>query len=76
MRLQRRNFSQKNLKVNLSDTQEEIARWLADLSETNIEEIDWLIEEIDYIIDLMQLQQSGLADAKKVLSSFTKKDVS
>jgi hypothetical protein len=69
----REDPSQKNLEVNLSSTQEEIARWLADLPEQEVEKLDWLIEEIDYIIDSMEIQQSGLAEAKHVLSSFTKK---
>lgn len=65
--------SQKNLEVNLSSTQEEIADWLDHLSEENLDQIEWLIEEIDYLIESMQLAQTGYAEAKQVISRFTSK---
>lgn len=62
---------QKNLKVNLSEAQKRFAEWLDNLPDQEIDRIEWLIDEVDYIIDCMQLEQSGLKDAKKVLSRFT-----
>jgi hypothetical protein len=64
-------YKQKNLKVNLSDSQKRIAEWLDNLPDQEIERIEWLIEEIDYIIDCMQLQQSGLTEARHIISKFT-----
>lgn len=64
-------YKQKNLKVNLSDSQKRIAEWLDNLPDQEIERIEWLIEEIDYIIDCMQLQQSGLREARHIISKFT-----
>lgn len=63
---------QKNLKVNLSDTQERFAEWLANLPDQEIERIEWILEEIDFIIDCMQLEQSGLKEANQVLAKFRK----
>lgn len=62
---------QKNLKVNLSETQKRFAEWLDNLPDQEIDRIEWLIEEIDFIIDCMQLEQSGLKEAKNVISRFT-----
>lgn len=62
---------QKNLKVNLSETQKRFAEWLDNLPDQEIDRIEWLIEEIDFIIDCMQLEQSGLKEARDVISRFT-----
>ena len=62
---------QKNLKVNLSETQKRFAEWLDNLPDQEIDRIEWLIEEIDFIIDCMQLEHSGLKEARDVISRFT-----
>lgn len=64
---------QKNLKVNLSEAQKRFAEWLDNLPDQEIDRIEWLIEEIDFIIDCMQLEQSGLKEARQVISKFTLK---
>lgn len=50
---------------------QELARWLANLPDDQIEYIDWLIEKVDTSLDKMLLEQSDLEDAKIVLKKFT-----
>lgn len=65
------SYKQKNLKVDLSDAQKRLAEWLDNLPDEEIERIEWIIEEIDFIVDCMELDQTGLREARDVLSKYT-----
>lgn len=67
-----RTRHQKNLKVILSMEQEELASWLANLPDNEIEYVEWLIEEVETALDDILLDQTGLEDAQRVLQKFTK----
>ena len=65
---------QKNLKVILSMEQEQLAQWLVNLPDDEIEYVEWLIDEVEYALDGMILEQTGLEDAKEVIRKFTLSD--
>lgn len=52
--------------------QEELASWLANLPDNEIEYVEWLIEEVETALDDILLDQTGLEDAQRVLQKFTK----
>ena len=61
------NQHQKNLKVILSMEQVELAQWLADLPENEIEYVEWLVEEVESALDDIELQMHGLDEANKII---------
>lgn len=69
-----RTQHQKNLKVVLSMEQMELANWLANLPEDEIEYVIWLVEEVEIALDNMIIDQHGLDQAKELLQSFTLKN--
>lgn len=66
-----RNQHQKNLKIILSMEQNELAHWLANLPDDEIEYVEWLVEEVDIALENMVIEQSGLTDARDVIKKFT-----
>jgi len=66
-----RNQHQKNLKIILSMEQNELAHWLANLPDDEIEYVEWLVEEVDIALENMIIEQSGLTDARDVIKKFT-----
>lgn len=68
-----RTRHQKNLKVILSMEQKELANWLANLPEDEIEYVEWLVEEVEIALDNMIIDQHGLDEAEELLKRFTLK---
>ena len=68
-----RTRHQKNLKVILSMEQRELANWLANLPEDEIEYVEWLVEEVEIALDNMIIDQHGLDQAEELLKRFTLK---
>ena len=66
------NVHQKNLRVVLSMEQKELAAWLADLPDTAIGYVEWLIEETECALDDMILEHTGLEEANNVLDKIKK----
>jgi len=66
-----RNQHQKNLKIILSMEQNELAHWLANLPDDEIEYVEWLVEEVDIALENMVIEQTGLTDARDVIKKFT-----
>ena len=64
---------QKNLKVILSMDQDELASWLANLPDTEIEYVEWLVEEVESSLDEMMLDHTGLDEANDLIQKFTLK---
>ena len=64
---------QKNLKVILSMDQDELASWLANLPDDEIEYVEWLVEEVESSLDEMMLEHVGLEEANDVIQKFTLK---
>jgi G3E family GTPase len=54
--------------------QKQLAHWLANLPDNEIEYVDWLVEEVEYALDRMILEHSGLQEAQEVIKKFTKND--
>jgi hypothetical protein len=54
--------------------QMELANWLANLPEDEIEYVIWLVEEVEIALDNMIIDQHGLDQAKELLQSFTLKN--
>ena len=73
-KLKQKSQHQKNLKVILSREQEQLAQWLVNLPDDEIEYVEWLIDEVEYALDGMILEQTGLEDAKEVIRKFTLSD--
>ena len=67
-----RTQHQKNLKIILSMEQQELAHWLANLPDDEIEYVEWLIEEVEFALDRIVLDHSGLEEAREVIKRFTK----
>jgi len=65
-----RNQHQKNLKIILSLEQQELAQWLANLPDDEIEYVEWLLEEVDIALENMMIEQRGYGEAKKIISRF------
>jgi hypothetical protein len=51
--------------------QNELAHWLANLPDDEIEYVEWLVEEVDIALENMVMEQSGLTDARDVIKKFT-----
>lgn len=51
--------------------QEELAHWLANLPDDEIEYVEWLVEEVESSLDNMILEQVGLDEAQEVIKKFT-----
>lgn len=66
-----RNQHQKNLKIILSMEQQELAHWLANLPDDEIEYVEWLVEEVDIALENMVMEQSGLRDARDIIKKYT-----
>lgn len=64
---------QKNLKVILSMDQDELASWLANLPDDEIEYVEWLVEEVESSLDEMMLDHVGLEEANDLIQRFTLK---
>ena len=52
--------------------QRELAHWLANLPDNEIEYIEWLVEEVEYALDRIILDHNGLQEAQEVIKKFTK----
>lgn len=65
-----RNQHQKNLKVILSLEQQELAQWLANLPDDEIEYVEWLLEEVDIALENMIIEQRGYGEAKEIINRF------
>ena len=65
------NQHQKNLKIILSMEQNELAHWLANLPDDEIEYVEWLVEEVDIALENMVIEQTGLTDARDVIKKYT-----
>lgn len=66
-----RTQHQKNLKVILSMEQAELAHWLANLPDEEIEYVEWLVEEVEFALDRIILEHSGLEEAREIINKFT-----
>ena len=66
-----RNQHQKNLKIILSMEHQELAHWLANLPDDEIEYVEWLVEEVDIALENMVIEQQGLDQAKDVIKKYT-----
>ena len=66
-----RKQHQKNLKVILSMEQYLLASWLAELPDSEIEYVEWLLEEVDIALENMILEQTGFEEAKEVIKKYT-----
>lgn len=64
---------QKNLKVILSMDQDELATWLVNLPDDEIEYVEWLVEEVESSLDEMMLDHSGLDEANNLIQKYTLK---
>lgn len=64
---------QKNLKVILSMDQDELASWLVNLPDHEIEYVEWLVEEVESSLDEMMLDHTGLDEANDVIQKYTLK---
>jgi hypothetical protein len=51
--------------------QEELAHWLANLPDDEIEYVEWLVEEVESSLDNMILEQVGLDEAREVIKKYT-----
>jgi hypothetical protein len=51
--------------------QNELAHWLANLPDDEIEYVEWLVEEVDIALENMVIEQSGLTDARDVIKKYT-----
>jgi hypothetical protein len=50
---------------------QELAHWLANLPDDEIEYVEWLLEEVDIALENIILEQNGLHEAKEVIKKFT-----
>ena len=66
-----RNQHQKNLKIILSMEQQELAGWLANLPDDEIEYVEWLVEEVDIALENIIIEQEGFDNAKEITKKFT-----
>lgn len=51
--------------------QQELAHWLANLPDDEIEYVEWLVEEVDIALENMIIEQSGLDTARDVIKKYT-----
>ena len=50
--------------------QNELAHWLANLPDDEIEYVEWLVEEVDIALENMVIEQRGYGEAKEIISRF------
>ena len=50
---------------------QELAHWLANLPDDEIEYVEWLLEEVDIALENMILDQVGFDQAKEVIKKYT-----
>ena len=48
-----------------------LASWLAELPDSEIEYVEWLLEEVDIALENMILEQTGFEEAKEVIKKYT-----
>jgi hypothetical protein len=51
--------------------QQELAHWLAQLPDDEIEYVEWLLEEVDIALENIIIDQHGLNEAKEIIKKFT-----
>lgn len=51
--------------------QQELAHWLANLPDDEIEYVEWLVEEVDIALENMVMEQTGLRDARDIIKKYT-----
>jgi hypothetical protein len=51
--------------------QNRLAEWLVNLPDDEIEYVEWLIDEVEYALDGMILEQTGLEHAKEIIKKYT-----
>lgn len=57
-----------NLRAIMAMEETEFDRWVATLSEEKLSYVEWLIESAYEVLDEALLQQSGLQEAKEILT--------
>ena len=50
---------------------QELAHWLANLPDDEIEYVEWLLEEVDIALENMLLEQTNFTDAKEIIKKYT-----
>ena len=50
---------------------QELAHWLANLPDDEIDYVEWLLEEVDVALENMVLEQVGFDAAKEVIKKYT-----
>jgi hypothetical protein len=53
--------------------QDELASWLANLPDNEIEYVEWLVEEVESSLDEMMLEHTGLDEANDLIQKYTLK---
>ena len=51
--------------------QQELAGWLANLPDDEIEYVEWLVEEVDIALENIIIEQEGFDNAKEIIKKFT-----
>lgn len=51
--------------------QQELAHWLANLPDDEIEYVEWLLEEVDIALENMVIDQTDLRDAREIIKKYT-----
>jgi hypothetical protein len=51
--------------------QAELAHWLANLPDEEIEYVEWLVGEVEFALDRIILEHSGLEEAREIINKFT-----
>lgn len=64
---------QKNLKFVLSMEDEEFEHWVGSLPDDALEYLEWLVDEVEYIVDDILLEATGYEEAHEVIKYFQKK---
>jgi len=50
---------------------QELAHWLANLPDDEIEYVEWLLEEVDIALENIIIEQEGFDNAKEIIKKFT-----
>ena len=64
---------QKNLKFILSLSAEEFTEWVEGLPDPALDYLEWLIEEVEFLLDDIIMENSQLEDANQVIQKYTLK---
>ena len=51
--------------------QQELAGWLVNLPDDEIEYVEWLVEEVDIALENIIIEQEGFDNAKEIIKKFT-----